>query len=218
MRVTVGVLTFCRPWLLERTLATLEKTMELFNLVVMDNADGKDGATEKIVKAHEPTAYVYRPQLVVGKAQNELAEICLSYGPDLVLMTADDYEYEKGWLEKLIAWWEGAPDDLAITTCSLEPEYPWNAVSDVAEYGGVRGLIRECVPGANWSFRSEMADKIFPLSEKTGGEDLEACRKLRPEYRLAALDLAIHTGERQSAWGNESWKRGKPLDREKWGL
>jgi hypothetical protein len=64
-----------------------------------------------------------------------------------------------------------------------------------------------------------MRDEIGPLEHTTGGEDGAACRKLRENgYRLAALDLAEHIGEEQSAWGNMSYRRAKPLDREKWGI
>jgi hypothetical protein len=53
---------------------------------------------------------------------------------------------------------------------------------------------------------------IGPIADKTGGEDHEVNQKLRANgFRLAALDLTDHIGERESAWGNQSWTVAKPL-------
>jgi len=60
---------------------------------------------------------------------------------------------------------------------------------------------------------------IGPISEKTGGEDLEICARLRASGGLlCALDLAEHIGEKRSSWGNRSYLFAQPLDREEWGL
>jgi hypothetical protein len=53
---------------------------------------------------------------------------------------------------------------------------------------------------------------VGPLADQTGGEDLAVCRDLQARgYKLAALDLTDHIGERESAWGNRSWERAQPL-------
>jgi len=45
------------------------------------------------------------------------------------------------------------------------------------------------------------------------GEDAEILERLQAQgFKLGALDLAVHIGERQSAWGNQSWTIARPLD------
>jgi hypothetical protein len=64
-----------------------------------------------------------------------------------------------------------------------------------------------------------MAGAIMPIDERTGGEDLSVCKRLRDHgYKLAALDLAIHIGEQASAWGNDSWRYAKPFDYQLYGF
>lgn len=212
MKVAVGLLTVGRPWLLKTTLYTLRKTAYAFKLVVMDNGS-LDEETSRHIAAARPDTYMRRDCLPVGEAQNELVNVCLSYQPDLIVLTADDYEYENDWLDKLVAWWEEAPADVAITSMNWEPVYPWNTHTDTLVYGKQRGLVRNTVPGSSWSFKADMWGEIGPLQPTTGGEDGEACRRLRDKGRLlCALDLSVHTGERQSAWGNNSWKIARPLE------
>ena len=69
------------------------------------------------------------------------------------------------------------------------------------------------LPGSSWSFPARHWRQIVgPLEDRTGGEDLAVCQGLLATgYRLAALDLTEHIGERESAWGNRSWERAQPL-------
>lgn len=212
MNVAVGLLTVARPWLLKTTLHTLRKTVHPFRLCVMDNGSMDEQTQELIVQAR-PDHRVYRNAVPVGQAWNELVSMCMAWAPDLIVLTADDYQYIDDWLDRLVAWWEEAPPDVAITSMNWEPMYPWNGIVERVTYGKQNGLIRQTVPGSSWSFRSSMWAQIGPLEPVTGGEDGQACRKLTAAgFRLAALDLSDHIGERQSAWGNNSWKIGKPLD------
>ena len=219
MNVVVALLTYYRPWLLERTVETMQDTSKPFTLVAMDNGNGNDVMTAKILADAPCSCRMEREHLPVGKAMNELIDVAVSYTPDLVVFTADDYEYTHWWLDDLIAWWEEAPDDVAITSCHMEDSYPWNTVRGVLGYGGHTGLVRDTLPGSSWTFRPSTWSRTGPLAETTGGEDLLVCRNLLSAgYRLCALDLAKHIGEEQSAWGNQSYKKAKKLDRERWGI
>ncbi len=216
MKIAVAVLTFSRSWLLERTLASLG---DVDALVIMDNNNGMDMQTGAIVSEKGPDCSVMRNMLPVGAAMNELIDISLSYKPDLVVFSADDYEYVEGWRDVLEEWWEEADDDIAITSCHMEPIYPWNTIYGDISFGGHTGLLRRTLPGASWTFKPSMWPEIGPIPERTGREDTEVClRMLDNGYRLCALDLAEHIGEEQSAWGNNSYKIAKPLDKGEWGL
>jgi hypothetical protein len=79
--------------------------------------------------------------------------------------------------------------------------------------GGQQVLIRKTLPGSSWSFRAGDWHMIGPIEATTGGEDMKVARKLHEHgRRLAALDLTIHTGEMESAWGNQSWRQAEPLE------
>jgi len=129
------------------------------------------------------------------------------------VFSADDYKYKPGWAARLLAFWQAAPSWVGLASLNWEPVYPWNAVLDDLTIGGERTLLRATVPGSSWSFRASAWRNIFgPLADQTGGEDLTVCRDLQAKgYKLAALDLTEHIGERESAWGNQSWQRAEPL-------
>ena len=212
MHVSIGLLTYRRPDFLKTTLHTLKKTTYPHTLTILDNAS-KDEETSKILATARAHVEVVDNPLFVGTAMNRLVASCQEYNPDLIVLTADDYAYVEDWLEKLVNWWKEAPHDIAITSMNWEPLYPWNSVQDTVTYGGQKGLIRSNIPGSSWSFRADMWPEIGPLQHITGGEDLSVCTKLRTKlYKLAALDLSQHIGERESAWGNNSWKMARPLE------
>lgn len=140
-------------------------------------------------------------------------------GADLVVFSADDIAYTPGWLARLVRFWAEAPDDVKLATQFLEPEYPWNAIGGADTIGGERCLFRESVPGSSWSLRARDWPVVGPMPTYSPREDLDTCAKLRAAgYRLAALDLAEHVGERQSSWGNQSHLYARPLDRARWGF
>lgn len=216
IKVAVAILTWNRKDLFKRTLRSLKNTEYPYALSIVDN--GSTDGTERIVRSLG--GYLNTTgNHTAGYGMNLAITRALMCKPDIVVFTADDYEYRSGWLETLVNFWKHAPDSVILVTCNLEPVYGWNTVRGMVEYGGVRALVRDSVPGSNWSFRARDWPLIGPLQEKTGGEDLAVCARLRERgYSLCALDLAEHIGEKQSSWGNRSYLFGQPLDRERWGI
>lgn len=216
MKVAIGLLTYNRKDLFLRTYSSLYDAAHDFTLHMVDN--GSTDGTADIVAGlggfcnrSENHSTGYGMNLAIGA--------CLETDADLIVFTADDYQYRKGWLWKLVKFWNEAPADVAIATCHLEPHWAWNEISEADNAGGQRYVLRASIPGSNWIFHRKIAPLIMPIKEQTGGEDLQVCERLRTSgYKLAALDLAVHIGERQSAWGNESWRYAKPFDYERYGF
>jgi hypothetical protein len=93
------------------------------------------------------------------------------------------------------------------------------ASGNVLDAGGVRGLVRETVPGGAWTLRSSDWPLVGPVPEKRGWDDVPTCHRVNAKgWRCVALDLSDHAGEGSSTWGNKSAAFGQPLDREAWGL
>jgi len=137
---------------------------------------------------------------------------------DIILLSADDYEYLSGWRSRLSAFLHDAPVDIALVSCELEPLFPWNAPKEVIEHGGVRALVRETVPGANWAFRwrSWNAVRTMMLTAHDADSlryDMNTCGLLYGDgYRIAALNLADHVGKLDSTNGNMSFQvNARPL-------
>lgn len=212
LKVAICVLTYNRRSLFVRTMGSLLNSGYAFNPVIVDNGS-TDGSAD-IVK--EMGGILNKSDNhKTGYGMNLAVKEAMKHEPDIILFTADDFLYRKGFLDMLISFWKEAPDDVVMASCYLEPLWDWNQVTETDIAGGQRYAIRDSIPGSNWSFRVRDLDKIFPVPEKTGGEDLETCHRLRREgHRLAALDLVDHIGEEQSAWGNQSWRYAKPLDKQ----
>lgn len=212
MKVAVAVLTFNRLGLLRRTLASLDAGAEgmAFDQVVVDG--GSSDQDQRDYVSTLPHYYQFANQVTVGASMSKAIELALRFGPDIVVFTADDYDFRSDWLSRLVSFWQAAPAEVALCCLNWEPSYPWNAVEQDLVIGGQRALIRASVPGSSWSFRAADWPAIGPIADKTGGEDHEVNQRLRAAGRwLAALDLTLHTGERVSAWGNQSWKIARPL-------
>lgn len=140
-------------------------------------------------------------------------------GNDLIVLTADDLEYEEGWLERLKAFAEEMPPHIALLSAYMEPVWEWNKPRKTVTYGGELGLVRDSVCGSSWVFRSGDWDWIGPFPEQMPGEDLVVCQKLaQMGKKVVALDLCEHIGQEHSAWGNQSHLSATSLDREKWGF
>lgn len=211
LKVVVALLTYNRMSMLVRTLGSLKYPDHPYIPVIVDNGS-TDGSAE-LVK--EIGGVLNRSDNhTTGRGMNIAITEAMKHEPDIILFTADDFEYRKGYVRRLVEFWQNAPEDVIMASCYLEPLWDWNKIIKVDTAGNQRYAIRESIPGSNWSFRASDVSKIFPVSEQTGGEDLAVCNRLRRQrYKLAALDLVDHIGEEQSAWGNESWKYATPLDK-----
>ncbi len=209
MKAAIALLTYNRQGLFLRTLNSIYNAGHPYSLSIYDN--GSHDGTAEIVKGIGGDVNT-SDNHTTGHGMNAVVMKAMESEPEIILFTADDFEYRQDWLLKLISFWENTPQDIIMASCYLEPDWDWNKISEVGD-AGEHYAIRDSIPGSNWSFRARDIDKIFPVREATGGEDLEICRRLRGDgYKLAALDLVKHTGEQDSAWGNESWRYAKPLD------
>lgn len=217
LKLAIAMLTWNRKALFERTYNSLERPASWAHTMTILDQGSNDGTAQIVERLH---GAVNASNTGFGAGMNKVVGMALAHEPDIVLFTADDYEYRPEALPALMAFWQGAPQNVALACCDLEHNYPWNQPRGVLQVGEQRALIRATLPGANWSFRAADWDMIGPMREVTGdGEDLEICHRLTTAgYTLCALDLAEHVGERLSSWGNGSWKIAEPLDRAKWGV
>lgn len=210
-RLAVAVLTYNRKDMLVKTLTSLysDEAAEIF---VFDNGS-LDGSAE-LVKSIDGKVNTGTNH-TTGHGMNRVIDMALGTNPDIILFSADDFVYCEGYTAKILEFWKHAPKDIKLASCYLEPVWPWNEVLETGDAGSVHYVIRTTIPGSNWMFRAKDKDLILPISEKTGGEDIEICNRLTSQgYKLAALDLVDHIGERDSAWGNQSWKYAVEIDRE----
>lgn len=210
--VCVAVLTFNRFGLLRRTLASMDaEPGYAFSRVLVDG--GSSDEQQRAWVAHQPNSYLFESKVSVGRSMNTAIDMAVGTGAGLVVFSADDYEYRPGWLARLVRFWEAAPADVGLAALNWEPSYTWNTVLEDVVIGGERTLMRATLPGSSWSFPVRHWRQIVgPLDDRTGGEDLAVCQSLLAGgYRLAALDLTEHIGERESAWGNKSWESAQPL-------
>lgn len=216
LKIAIALLAYNRLGLLRRTVASIETAGYPYTLHAVDNGS-TDGSAEYV--AALGGVCNRDGNHTVGHGMNLAIGQALAAGPDWVLFTADDYEYTPGWLARLVPFLSEAPDTLKLICLNLEPVYPWNRITGTVQAGGLRGLLRQSIPGSNWLLRTADWPLIGPLAETTGGEDLAVCRRLlEMQYDLAALDLCAHSGERCSAWGNQSWCLAAPLDKAAYGL
>lgn len=221
MRLAVGILTrnqFVngRHEVFTATLRSLTASHEDIDLYVVDN--GSTDETADYVRGLGGTC-IADPIHTHGHGANVTIGICAASGADVVVFSNDDVGWHSGALEAVRELWEAAPPDLGIIGGLLEDCYPWNAISGTIDLAGRRGLVRDTVPAAAWTFRAATWADMKPLPESAGWDDVPTCHRLnRKGYRLAQFDLAAHLGEGLSTWGNDSARHGTPLDRAAWGL
>ncbi len=210
--VCVAVLTFNRFHLLRETLASMDgPPVHPFRRVLVDG--GSSDEEQRAWVAHKPDSFLFENRVTVGHSMNTAIDMAVATGCNLIVFSADDYRYRSGWLPRLVRFWQAAPQEVGLASLNWEPDYPWNTVLEEVLIGGERTLMRATAPGSSWSFPARHWRQIVgPLADQTGGEDLAVCRDLQARgYKLAALDLTDHIGERESAWGNRSWERAQPL-------
>ncbi len=156
----------------------------------------------------------------IGGGMNFTARAVLTAEPDIVVLSNDDIVWHEGWERDVARFWSEAPDDVAICSGILEPEWAWNEIVGTHEIGGQQVLERASVPGGAWTFRAatwEEAIRPVPYWSNSAS-DVPTCDRLVDQgWRLMAADWATHAGDGRSIWGNPS-HRGETLDREKWGL
>lgn len=210
--ICVAVLTFNRFHLLRETLASMDAAPGWpIRRVLVDGGSSDD--QQRAWVAHQADSFVFENKVSVGHSMNTAIDLAVGTGADVIVFSADDYRYKPGWAARLAAFWRAAPSDIGLASLNWEPDYPWNTVLEEVVIGGERTLMRATLPGSSWSFPARHWRQIVgPLEDRTGGEDLAVCQSLLAGgYRLAALDLTEHIGERESAWGNRSWERAQPL-------
>lgn len=216
VRVAVAVLTYNRRDLLQRTLASMAPVKP----IVVDN--GSTDGTAKLVRKMGGICLTGGDH---GIAQGFRAavEAALKQKPELVVFSGDDFEYEPGWLERLTAFWEGAPANVMMCGMYLEREFPNMPVLGTVEYGGQRALVRPLLPGASLSFRASLWREIEPLMPKRGNQyDRQITRGLAKGRLLCALPLSRHIGTERRVprpdLGNKPFPEGPEVDRAQWGV
>lgn len=205
MKLAACVLTYRaistgRLDLLRDTLSGLKEAGQVF---LLDN--GSDDGSADLVASWGGVVNK-GPLHTSGHGTNMAARILAATDADLCVLSDDDMAWPEGWADKLTAWWSDAPDDLWLTGCHLEPDFPWNEITGTAEYGGQRGLIRTSTGAASWSYRRSSTGQIFPIPQQVQGwGDVPACDRIAElGGRIAQLDLAEHAGQGMSTWGNKS--------------
>ena len=217
MKVAVAVLSYNRLALWKRTIASLKQTYNPFDLVLYDNGS-TDGTAEQVAELGGICNRTNNHK--IGHGFRECAKWALEYEPDLILLSADDYEYRQGWLERLVAFWTAAPSAVALCSCDIAPVYRWNAVLGAETYGGQLALFRATLAGDNWSFRSQLWPMVDPMIPAYSHKyDKNVCRLLRAQGRTTCeLDLATHIGVGHRTWTKEPVAVGRPVDKNRWGL
>ncbi|HUV94567.1 MAG TPA: glycosyltransferase family A protein [Anaerolineae bacterium] len=199
MKVALAILSYNRLDLWERTLASLYQGGYPFGLVLYDN--GSSDGTERRVAELGGICNCTKNH-TIGHGVRSAVGLALRHKPDIIVLSADDYEYHQGWLERLVRFWEAAPQPVAICTLSIEPAYEWTPVLAVHSIGEQVVLQRRTVPGANWSFRAALWPQLEPMIPDNAHKyDHRLCAELNAQgCWLCALPLAEHIGENRRSW------------------
>jgi glycosyltransferase involved in cell wall biosynthesis len=217
MKVVVAVLTYNRIDLFGRTTGSLKRTAYPYERIVVDNGS-TDGTVAATAKMGGKIILNVTGNPMIGYGFRLATEAALEFGPDLIVFSGDDFEYRQGWLERLVAFWRDAPKTVALCGMHLETVYRWSAIRGAIEFGGQRGLVRDSLPGASWSFRPALWDQIKDLvHDDSHRYDRAVCRRLREHGRLlVALPLSEHKGHGRRMWETGPEALGTPIDRKRW--
>lgn len=261
MRFIVAVMTHnplstLRLDLLERTMRSVKEAFPDAERILFDN-NSQDGSWDlmcgKSLSWLEGWSSVRCTDGngTPGAGRNRLLGLVVRDGsePRGIVMSDDDMLWRAGAQRYLDRLWshQRMPEDLAIVSGLLEPDYPWNTprklISMDDEEGPLKVLIRDSAPGAGWTFVDggcrhglgplcrtfrdlpsgmDVHGRKQPFIEDFG-YDTEACKFLASsslKLRVGQVDLAEHIGWGRSTHGNEAIDdmRAKPLDRERWGI
>jgi len=213
MKVVAAVLTyrpvhFERLDLLDDTIKSLHAEADAVYLV--DNSPDDDSYPALVTRYGRVTTN--RGVLhTSGKGTNLQAKVLEACEPlaHICVHSDDDMLWRPGWRDQLEAWWTDAPDELALTGCHVEPEFYWNEIHAVVEYGGIKGLVRWSTGAASWSYRPQHRNDIFPVQEQQQGVgDVPACHHLEAKgLGVCQLDLADHMAQGDSTWGNQTLEK-----------
>ena len=99
MRVVVAVLSYNRLELWRRTMDSIYRTSYPFELVLFDN--GSTDGTEQEVAALGGVCNDSDNHWI-GHGFRESVKLAMAHEPDMIIFSADDYEYREGWLEELV--------------------------------------------------------------------------------------------------------------------
>jgi hypothetical protein len=210
MRVAAAVLTY-RPVhydrldLLDATVQALKAEAEAVYLI--DNSPDDEALPTLRERYGEVTTN--RGVLhTSGMGTNLCAKVLEAFEPlaHICVHSDDDMTWRPGWRDRLEAWWAAAPEEVALTGCHLEPEFYWNEIQAVVEYGGVRALARMSTGAASWSYRQQHREDIFPIPAQVQGVgDVPACQHLSAKgLGICQIDIAEHAAPDDSTWGNRT--------------
>lgn len=147
-----------------------------------------------------------------------------SWRPSDVLVTSDDdMLWHPGAEERLRAIWRDGetPRNLVLVGGLLEPVWDHNTPRGSIALGGENVLLRDSVPGASWSLPMFHAAWLLDHVQGRFGFDSAACQAIQKMGGImAAVDLCEHAGEDATTHDNRPTRdlRGKPIDKQHWGL
>ena len=214
MRVAIAVLAYNRPGLLKRTLDSIPKGDHAYQLVILDNGSTNESAD---IVAERGGLRNHGENHNIGFGFRMATHMALSWQPDLIVFSGDDYEYRNGWLRDLVQFWTHAPDDISIVGMCIEQIYLHNKIIGKVSCGGINGIQRAVTPGASWSFRaSDALDILRTVPHDSHKYDRRVC--LETKKRIIELPLSTHIGLGHRIWTNEVQQIGKKVDWGKWGL
>lgn len=214
MRVAMAVLAYNRPELLKRTLASIQKAEHDYRLVLFDNASTNETAD---IVAERGGFRNHGKNHNIGFGFRMATHMALSWQPDLIVFSGDDYEYRNGWLRDLVQFWTHAPDDISIVGMCIDQSYPSNKIIGKVSYGGINGVQRAVTPGASWSFRaSDALDILRTVPPDAHKYDRRVC--LETKKRIIEIPLSTHIGLGHRIWTDRVETIGKEVDFSRWGL